>query len=140
MTQQGSARQSRGLSSAAKWIGIALAAIVSIVLVWKAVSWGYHRTVGYNLIGKWGAEQISLFGVNLPIGANLEFTPTSAQVLGTVVPVSEYQREGNVVRVIVTGTAGLQANFTFRFEDPDRIAFDGPYGVTFRYRRTQVAK
>lgn len=140
MSPQGSAKQNSGIGKVAKWAGLALVGVVALTLVWKLTSWGYHRTVGYDLTGKWRAERTTVLGFSLPIGANLEFTPDSALVLDTRVPVAEYERDGNVVHVIVAGGGGIQANFTFRFEDADHIIFDGPIGVTLRYRRVKGMK
>ena len=140
MAPQGPARGKSGIGNAAKWVGIGIACLIAIVVLWNVVSWGYHRTVGYDLMGKWRAEQTSVLGFDLPVGANLEFTPDSALVLDARVPVSEYDRDGHLVHVIVAGDGGVQANFTFRFEDSDHIAFEGPLGVTLRYRRVKSAK
>lgn len=140
MGPQGSARGKSAIGSAAKWAGVAIAGLIAIIIVWNVVSWAYHRTVGYDLIGKWHAEQTSVLGFDLPVGANLEFTPDSALVLDARVPVSDYDRDGNLVHVIVAGDGGVQANFTFRFEDSDHIAFEGPLGVMLRYRRVKSTK
>ncbi len=140
MSTQGPATRRGQGAKTVKLLAFVLFGLFAAVVVWKAASWGYHRAAGYELLGKWRAEQTSVMGFSLPIGANLEFAADSAMVLDTRVPVAEYEREGNLVHVIVAGGSGVQANFTFRFDDADHIVYDGPLGVTLRYRRVKAAK
>lgn len=138
MVAQGRSRRRGGLPAFAKYAGIALLALVAVFVAWKAISWGYHRTVGYDILGRWRAEQTSLMGFNVPIGLNLEFDRDSAVVLDTRVPVVEYERDGNRVHVVLQPDKLAEVSLTFVFDDRDHMVFEGPFGVSMRYRRAKA--
>lgn len=139
MTAQGRAKRRSGIGDVAKIMGLVLLGLIALAAAWKIGTWGYYRTAGYDIIGQWRAEQTSVMGVDFPVGVNIEFTHDSATILDTKMPVSEYEREKNKVRVFLRPDQRAQVNLTFVFEDNDHMTFDGPLGVTLRYRRIKGA-
>lgn len=138
MLAQGKAKTGRGGAAALKWLLIGVLALVSVVAAWNAVSWGISKTRTYDLLGRWRAEQTTVMDMALPIGPVLEFTPNSATVLQSQVPVTAYDRDDDRVHVIVPGGGGMEVTFTFRFEGADRIVYEGPLGISLRYRRIKA--
>jgi len=91
----------------------------------------------YSILGDWRAESTQLLGYQLPIGLNLRFGESSAYLLDQEVAISEYDYEGDRVTVVVKpAQLGAQLSLTFVFEDSNRMYFEGPVGLTLRYKRT----
>lgn len=126
-----------GLSRIVTGLAIGAIVLVGVVATWKAVVWAYHATAGYEIIGRWRAEDTTFLGLSLPVGANLEFTPAAASMLDSSIPVAAYERDGNKVHVILQPDTRAQISLAFTFEDDDRMVFNGPLGTTVRYRRVR---
>jgi hypothetical protein len=138
MLAQGKSKKSGSGTAAVKWLLIAVLALAAVVAALKAASWGIAQTRTYDLLGRWRAEQTTVMDMALPIGPTLEFNATSATVLQSQVPVTAYDHEDERVHVIVPGGGGVEVTFTFRFEGPDRIVYEGPLGISLRYRRIKA--
>ena len=135
MSVQGRSQKPSGLTSVLKIAGLGLLALIAVIVVWQISVWGFHKTVGYDIKGKWRAEATSILGVSIPVGLNLEFNETTAMVLDQQVQVLEYERDGKKVVVAIKGDAGIQVNLVFIFADQNHMAFEGPFGFSLRYRR-----
>jgi hypothetical protein len=140
MLAQGRAKTSRAGGGPLKWLLIGALALVALFAAWKAASWGIVKTQTYDLLGRWRAEQTTVMDMALPIGPVLEFNPNSATVLQSQVPVTAYDRDHDRVHVIVPGGGGMEVTFTFRFEGADRIVYEGPLGISLRYRRIKATQ
>lgn len=138
MLAQGESKKTGSSAAAVKWLLIAALGLVAVVAAWKFASWGIAQTRTYDLQGRWRAEQTTVMDMVLPIGPVLEFNAVSATVLQSQVPVTAYDHEGDRVHVVVPGGGGMEVTFTFRFEDPDRIVYEGPLGISLRYRRIKA--
>lgn len=139
MTAQGRVKRQGGGGNVAKIIGLTLLGVMAIFLAWQVVMWGYHRTVGYDIIGRWRAVTTSVAGVAIPVGVNIDFAADSATILDTKLRVIGYEREGKRVHVVLEPDQRAQIGLTFVFEDQDHMAFEGPLGVSLRYRRIKGA-
>lgn len=126
-----------GLSRIAMGLAVGAIVLVGIVATWKAVVWAYHAVAGYEIIGRWRAEETSVLGISLPVGANLEFTSAAVTMLDSSIPVAAYERDGKKVHVILQPDTRAQVNLAFTFEDDDHMVFNGPLGTTVRYRRVR---
>lgn len=115
-----------------------LLALIAVLAAWKIATWSYYRTVGYDILGRWRAEQTSVMGFNLPVGVNIEFARDSATIFDAKLAVAEYERDGNRIHVILQPDQRMQINLSFTFEDSDHMKLDGPLGVTLRYRRVKA--
>ena len=135
MLAQGKSKKSGSSGATLKWLLIFATGLAAVGLTWKAASWGYAQTHTYDLKGRWRAEQTTVMDMALPVGPTLEFTATNATVLQSQVSVTAYDHEGERVHVVVPGGGGMEVTFTFRFDGPDRITYEGPLGITLRYRR-----
>ena len=139
MTGQGRSKSRGGAGNVGKVIGLTLLCLIAIFVAWKAATWGYHRAVGYDIIGRWRAVETSVVGVAIPVGVNIDFAADSATIFDTKLRIVEYERDGNRVNVVVEPHQRAQVNLSFVFEDRDHMAFEGPLGVTLRYRRIKGA-
>lgn len=119
--------------------GLALLLIVTAAFSWKAFQSSGQTFRQPDLIGTWRAEETAVLGVSLPVGLQLEFSPSAATVMDTRLPVSAYEREKDLMHVVVTGTGGIDVTFTFQFVEPDRIIYQGPFGLNVKYRRLRGA-
>ena len=137
---KGNARSTRGVVPLVKWGLVALLGLVALVVAWKMVpSTAQLFAPQYEILGRWRAEQTTLLDTALPVGPSLEFTNGSATVLQSQVPVTAYDRDGDRVHVVVPGGGGMEVSFTFRFEGQDKIVYEGPLGISMRYRRVKDA-
>lgn len=140
MLAQGKSRKSRSPGAALKWVLIAALSALVLLLAWKLTPSGIgFVNRQHDIIGRWRADQTTIMGAALPIGPALEFGATSATVLQSQVAVTAYDRDGDRVHVVMPSGAGLEVTFTFRFEGPDKIVYEGPLGISMRYRRIKDA-
>lgn len=141
MLAQGKSKANRGPGAALKWGLLGLLGLLLVIVAWKLVSSAVRlATPQYDLVGRWRAEQTTIMDASLPVGPMLEFTNNSATVMQSQVPVTAYDREGDRVHVVVPGGSGVEVSFTFRFEGPDRIVYEGPLGISARYRRIKTVQ
>lgn len=111
-------------------------AVVLVYLVWQALFAALAPRISENyLIGKWRVEETSVLGLALPVGLQLEFGPNSAMVLDQRVTVSSYEVEKGRIAAILVAPGGLSVTLPFRVLETDRIAYEGPFGMTVKYRR-----
>lgn len=138
MLAQGKSKRPRGPGMVVKRALVGVLGLVALMVVWKALPTGFSFTQRHHdIIGRWRVEKATIMDATLPIGPALEFSANSATVLQSKVPVTAYDRDGDRVHVVVPGGAGMEVNFTFRFDGPDRIVYEGPLGISLRYRRVK---
>lgn len=140
MSAQGRTRSKRGLANPVKWLALGSGALIAVAIIWQVAMWGFHITVGYDIKGRWRAEETSILGLSLPVGVTLEFGEATAKVLDKQIQVLEYARDGNRVHVVVQGDADTHINLAFVFADQNHMAFEGPLGFSMRYRRVKGDK
>lgn len=135
MSPVAGAKARRGSRNGFRAAVIAAIAVSIAVAAWFLLAGRGPAVTERQLLGRWQAEETSLMGVALPVGVQLEFTPTEAVVLDQRLKVASYQTEGDRVHVEVAVAGGLGLNLSFRFLETNRMVYEGPMGVEVRYRR-----
>jgi len=94
---------------------------------------GCAKEDGSRIIGHWRAERFELMGLKLPLGPELEITPTMLAVseTGVRLPLTGLSEDDDEVTLETDANIGL----SFRFVEADRMYVEVPFIDRIYYRR-----
>lgn len=93
---------------------------------------GCAKEDGSRIFGKWRAERMEVMSLKLPLGPELEITPTKLASGSDInIPIASITQHGNEVTLDTSALIGL----TFYFVESDRMYFELPVVGRIYYRR-----